>query len=236
VPVLTSFRRRAHASSSSGRGRRRHPERASPWGRPRGSPGASVSSARRLSARPASVSFELASSEVPGFGAVCLARPARILDRRAGVFADLRSSARAGRLRRACRRLRSLLAADQWIAKAPLAHPIAHRSLRLYKGSREAGIVSGIREALSRSPPGREWGGLGESDSLVSPGARSGSGSSMSSTRTRRGVVRSRVLSRFVAVFDAGDFLIVAERHARFLVDGRGVMERRRPGRVSRGE
>ena len=55
----------------------------------------------------------------PGFGAVCLARPARVFDRHAGVAVDFRWDSRADRLRRACCRLRIVLAANQWIAETP---------------------------------------------------------------------------------------------------------------------
>jgi hypothetical protein len=48
--------------------------------------------------------------ELPGFGIVFIAGPRRVLDRRADVSANLRSSARAGHLRRGSRRPGSLLA------------------------------------------------------------------------------------------------------------------------------
>jgi len=96
----------------------RHPARAFTRGHPRRSPGAPVPSARRPSAlvRPA-VSSERASAWGARVRGRLLAHPVRVLDRRAGVSADLRSSARAERRWRTCRRLRSLLAANQWIAE-----------------------------------------------------------------------------------------------------------------------
>lgn len=47
--------------------------------------------------------------ELPGFGIVFIAGPRRVLDRRADVSANLRSSARAGHLRRGSRRLGACL-------------------------------------------------------------------------------------------------------------------------------
>ena len=114
MPVLTSFIAGAQASPAPGRARLRHPARASVRGPPRGFTGCSGpvrSPSERSSGLPSPPSGPR--HEVPGFGAVCLAHPARVLDRRAGISVDLRLSARADRRWRTCRRLRSLLAANQ---------------------------------------------------------------------------------------------------------------------------
>jgi hypothetical protein len=111
--------RRPHASFSAGRARLRHPTRAFTRDRPRHSPGAPVPIARRQSARPASRLLRaLLAMRCPGSGPS--ARP---------------SGSRLGPFRRCCRgsparqpeptagwrdcpRLRSLLAANQWIAES----------------------------------------------------------------------------------------------------------------------
>ena len=120
---------RAHASFSAGRARLRHPTRAFTRGRPRHSPGAPVPIARRPSARPASrLSPSAPRHEVPGFGAV--GSPVRLAP---GTVAPVlpRVSARqpeptAGW--RDCPRLRSLLAANQWIAEtSAVVEPILRR-------------------------------------------------------------------------------------------------------------
>lgn len=100
VPVLTSFRRRARPSQRPAELTVGNRARVSRRGRPRAhwvlrsilspserSPGLLL---LRALLRP----------EVPGFGAVCLARSARVLDRRTGVAVDFRWDSRADRLRR----------------------------------------------------------------------------------------------------------------------------------------
>ena len=129
VPVLTSFFRRPHASFSAGRARLRHPTRAFTRGRPRHSPGAPVPIARRPSARPASGLLRaLLAMRCPGSGPSVRPSGSRL-----GPVAPVlpRVSARqpeptAGW--RDCPRLRSLLAANQWIAEtSAVVEPILRR-------------------------------------------------------------------------------------------------------------
>lgn len=117
VPVLTSFIAAARASFG--------PRPSSPFGIRRGHHSSSTGSPRCSGPvrSPSERSPGLPSSpsaprhEVPGFGAIWSLVRLRVLDSRAGAAVDLRSSARAGRRWLDCRRLRSLLAANQWIAE-----------------------------------------------------------------------------------------------------------------------
>ncbi len=125
---------RPHASFSAGRARLRHPTRAFIRGHPWHSPGAPAPIARRPSARPASRLLRaLLAMRCPGSGPSV--RPsARAWDGRAGAVAGLRSLARADCRWRDYPRLRSLLAANQWIAKTsavvePILRHASPRSL-----------------------------------------------------------------------------------------------------------
>jgi hypothetical protein len=116
VPVLTSLLAARTASSGCrqsspsaiGTGLQRGPPRPSPALRSRSlAVRALLRGLRLLRAR--------LRREVPGFGAVLIARLARVTDRGAGLVADLRSVARAGVRWRDSRRPRGMLAAKRWI-------------------------------------------------------------------------------------------------------------------------
>jgi hypothetical protein len=167
VPVLTSFQGRharvlSRRPSSSIGIRDGHP-----FAVIHGSLAALVPSARRPSARPACRLLRgRLSYEVPGFGAGCSLIRLAMWDRRAGVAADLRSSARADRRWRGCRRLRSLLAANQWIAETsavvgPIVRGPSPHSLPI-----ESPLVPGTGRGPFRREA-RTW----------SPGKRRGTGS-----------------------------------------------------------
>jgi hypothetical protein len=102
--------------------------------------------------------------EVPGFGAVVIARPARVTDRGASLLADLRSVPRAGRRRRdSCRPRTSCLRPSGGslstysvvcsIVKRPTPQSVPIRSILRDRGS----CSVRIRSLLSSSPCLGEW-------------------------------------------------------------------------------
>jgi hypothetical protein len=124
--------------------------------------GAPVPFGRRPSARPAFRSLRARlRHEVPGFGGVLIARPARVMDRGAGLSADRRSGSRAGCRWRDSRRPWSLLAAKPWIAftsgvvasivKGRSPHSVPSRSILRDRGCRS------VPFSPSRVPR-RAWG------------------------------------------------------------------------------
>ncbi len=161
--------RRPHASFSAGRARLRHPTRAFTRGRPRHSPGAPVPIARRPSARPASRLLRaLLAMRCPGSGPSV--RPS---GSRPGTVAPVlpRVSARqpeptAGW--RDCPRLRSLLAANQWIAetsavvepilRGPSPHSLPIESLLVPEAKARPISSRARKRGVPASAGGTGWG------------------------------------------------------------------------------